>query len=301
MKALIQTGHRYDQDMAGFTNALAEVGVECMLWSESKVSAFAAFDECKPDMFVSSTGLMTRALTKCFDKYKPKVALFVDEPCEFEVKPDVVMSYGVIDADKYNDSKKLAVYPCVNMNVVTNPKEDPSLKCEVLYVGGYNTAVRPLINKYVVPLAQDFKLRIYGPGNWIVPNALGTIYYGNVKNAMLNADSFIYLSNSDDDLSWNPFVAMSVGTPVFTNNKKILELFNSAEKDLDFAFEIGKSDISEVIRTCRDSKLEMFMKGRFFVYENYTNYHYADFILKHLGYDYTTKLLDSLRKRVNNE
>lgn len=301
MRALIQTGHKYDQDITGFTNALADVGIQCMVWNESKLSAFATFEECKPDIFIGSTSLMTRAASKCLAQYKPKIALFAEDKPEFEVSPDVVMSYGVIDNDLCSNAIKLCINPCVNMSVITNPEQDASLHCEVLYVGGYNSPLRPQINKFILPLAHDYKLRVFGPGAWPIPHALGNVHYPNVKNIMRNADLYVYLSNSDDDLSWNPFVSMSVGTPVLTNNKKLLNLFNNYGI-LNFAFELGGTmDISTLISASQVNRKEMLEAGRDIVYNHHTNYHYANYVLKHLGIDKKSELMAALAKRVNNE
>lgn len=295
MRALIQTGHKYDQDLTGLTNALADIGVKCMLWNESKMSAFGVFEECKPDFFIGAESLLSRATAKCLEKYKPKIALYVDGESKFEVKPDAIMSYGVISADKYNDSAKLCINPCVNMSVVTNSSLDPYLHCEVLYVGGYNTPLRPLVNTVVLPLAHDYKLRVFGPGAWPIPQALGNVHYPNVKNIMRNADLYVYLSNSDDDLSWNPFVAMSVGTPILTNNKRLANMFN--QNGL-FAHLVRECDISNVLEESKVNREACLKIGRDYIYGNHTNYHYTDFILKHIGIDKTSELMDALAKRI---
>lgn len=297
MNAIIQTGHRFDQDMTGVANAFVDAGIRCMMWSEANRSAFSVFEEVKPDIFIGATSLLTRALRKCLEAHKPKTAMFVDEENEAKDIPEQVsllMSYNILQGETSPNIPRLKLWPCVNINVSLGHKEDDSMKSEILYVGGFNGPTKPLINKYIIPLAQDYKLRIFGTGGWTLPNCLGILSYANMKNAMFNTKLYAYLTGQEDDLSWGPFQAMMAGVPTITNNKNIIKLFSNYHPNL--VYEFGHDDISEILA----NKEDLAAIGFEAVTKNHTNYHCAFNLLKGLGIDEGERLFKALDKRIQN-
>lgn len=273
----MQTGHRYEQDISGMANVLVEKGHKCMIWSENSMSAFAAFRECQPDVFIGSTGLLTRAISKCIDQFKPKTALYVDsKEVVLPKNVNLLMAYDVIDAELGPDVLKAKLTPCINMHVSQNPKEDSLLKSEVLFTGNYNSPDRTLINRYVIPLAHDYKLKVFGPGNWPIPNALGRVSLDNMKNVVYNAGVYIYLTSNQNEFSWNPLQAIMYGVPVMTNNEALKKL------NLPFIYDIS-DDISNILKNSnRESQAKA---GKDLILNGYTNYDYTSNIFKGLGYE----------------
>jgi hypothetical protein len=292
MRVLIQIGHQAEQDYTALTNALSDIKVQTCVWNERAVPTFEIFESFKPDVFIGASSLVTRSIVKCVEQYKPKTALFLDKK-ELAFAPDLIFSNKIIDAEIVPEIPRLKVYPCVNLNVALNAAKDESFDAEIVYIGSYRTE-RELINRYILPLADDYKLRIYGYGAYPIPCALGIIEYSNIKHALYNSIIYIYLTKNEEDYTWNPLLSMMVGTRVVTNNASLLRDFSS-----DYITDIKDCDISELIQIehphMKEQRRE---KGQAWILGNCTNYHYANSILSNLGIDLDSKLSAALAERI---
>jgi hypothetical protein len=307
MNILVQVGYNADQEMTGVVNALRDAGQDVVTWSEKDIPAFNIFEDIKPGVFIGSAKLASRAIKKCLIKYKPKAAIYVDstKPEDYEnLKPDLLFSEvdKIISDELMPDVRRLSIYPSINMSVSMNPVANTKLNTDVVFVGSYHPTNRHNIHKYIFPLAESklCSFRIYGHGEWPMPNALGILEYANIKNVMYNAKLYLYLTPNDTDFTWNPLLSVSVGTQVLTNSKKTYETLGS-----DYIKLIGDNYLEQVkdllVNYNDDSKQARLRLGKDIIYGSYTNYHLAQSIMSSLDINLETKLQNALVKRIKND
>lgn len=104
----------------GFGKALTACGHEVVLWDINKNSAFDAFDDNKPDIFIGQTFNITDALIKCIKEYKPITIMKAGD-------------YGVI-SDNIDRNKYPVLIASDNELRMTNKLRDETGKPDLLYV-----------------------------------------------------------------------------------------------------------------------------------------------------------------------
>lgn len=195
-------------------NAWRAVGYNVYFWDDSGKSAFDAFSEFKPDIFLGSTWQLSRALIKCLKNYKPNTILYADAWGDIQQKLDLQQyPIGVATPEQIDGVAEL-YRGCVPVELISNhgPKDiqlthggwadgfgtdcgvhsvlvsadvtkyfysEPNEKYNVniAYVGGYWPFKGRNLDKYILSLTYPttkWSVRLFGSG-WNVVNGLGRI------------------------------------------------------------------------------------------------------------------------------
>jgi hypothetical protein len=171
----------------GWCDALNAIGHKTMGFYPFDKPPFRVFDEHKPEVFFCGADEITKAIYKCIQN-NPKLAVGV------WVNPEDDEN---LIAELVNEQRRLVVFAQTTpkfleyfakwterFKVVAVPpgcesiqagKFENALNCKASYVGFYSDVKLAQINKYILPLCEKYKTKIFGYGNWPVVQHLGFI------------------------------------------------------------------------------------------------------------------------------
>jgi hypothetical protein len=142
----------------GWRLVFEAVGDTFTLWDADTKPAFDAFDESDPDIFILA-GEMDKATQKCVDERSPRLKIVDGQ----RILPGL---------DTFN------YYPGTFR---------PELECDVVYVGAYRPEKQNLLDKSVLLLCDEFKVKIVGDTPWPVPQYLGAASVATVRDLYASA------------------------------------------------------------------------------------------------------------------
>lgn len=210
----------------GWARAFQAAGHDFKFWVPEGKSAFDAFSEYQPDIFLGTTYDLDRATAKCIAlRPQMKVALFasawgeridgldlkryplvVAQPEEKALlerlkgecgKPDFVFIHVT---NKYLEGtmggwRSIGVEPVGVLNAADtfdylDGQYRPELACDVAFCGGYWGYKARNLDSYLLPLchpSSGLSVRIFGNSPWPVANYLGRIDDHEVKDVFASA------------------------------------------------------------------------------------------------------------------
>ena len=201
----------------GLARAFNACGHEVVLWDIKNIPTMDMFDGFNPDIFLGQTYNTTRAictaikerphmkvimkagdwgpLTNTIDSSKYGVLKASDKEKRMimdlhkEVqKPDYLEIYYHSDYIEQTHGYWMTNGIKVNSHLLgadvfdyTNGKSTPEFQSDITFIGGYWDGKSRVLNKYLLPLCNDFKYRIkiFGNSPWPVPQ-----YCGYVQNEL---------------------------------------------------------------------------------------------------------------------
>ena len=201
----------------GLGRAFNACGHEVMLWDIKNIPTMDMFDSFNPDIFLGQTYNTTRTICTAI-KERPHMKVIM-KAGDWGPLTDTIDStkYGVLKAsdnekqiilDLHNETQKpdyLHIhYPqeyikqthgywiekgipsygeLLGADVFdyTKGKPTPEFQSDITFIGGYWDGKSRILNKYLLPLCNDFKYRIkiFGNSHWPVPQ-----YCGYVQNEL---------------------------------------------------------------------------------------------------------------------
>lgn len=207
-------------------NAFSACGHTAALWDIKAVSAFDAFDQLQPDLFMGQSYNLDQSTIKCIhERPHMKVALRAGDWGEQESevdktkynilfcsqkekdvlkklkdetgKPDFVHIHYSDDSVKKTHNhfetigiKSVSLMMCADPTVYANAKFDNNLECDIGFVGGYWPYKAQVMDKYLTPLLYPinrYKTKIFGNQPWGVPQYCGVIDDNDIKNLFVSA------------------------------------------------------------------------------------------------------------------
>lgn len=227
----------------GWAHAFLAARHDFRFWRRDTKSAFDAFSEFEPDIFIGTTYDIDRAMVKCITaRPEMKVALFgsawgpridgidltkypivavneqekrtLEELKRTTGRPDFVFIHVT---DKYLQPtmggwNSIGIEPLGILNAAdivdyhVAPAID-SLKCDVFYVGGHWPYKSRNLNDFVLPLchpSSGLNVKIFGNKQWPVHCYLGAISDATVKHGFASAVVCPNISESHStDLGWD--------------------------------------------------------------------------------------------------
>lgn len=171
----------------GYTRAFRHAGHEVYEWDPGTEPAFDVFGVARPDLLVKSRGGPSTAIEKCIAA-RPRLRV---ADCSGGLRPGF---------------DHLAYSP-------GTPRD--SLKCDVAYVGEYRQEKVGLLDRYVLPLCERFRVKIFGGGPWPVPQHMGVISEALVPD--LVASTKICLGLSKQGLGHWSYTVMGLGGRLVTS------------------------------------------------------------------------------------
>lgn len=196
----------------GWQNVLTKIGVDWVTWNPEEKPAFDAFSEYEPDIFIGTTYDLDRATIKCI-KARPNMKVVLkannwgrmDDEIDTEKfpigvsdfeeqtkitqlreevgKPDLVFNFyhknwmeptmGLWDE---NGVPTIDLQPAADIYSYYPTDPDPTLKCDIAFVGGYWKYKAINIDPYILPLCypvDKYNIKIFGNQIWPVPQYMG--------------------------------------------------------------------------------------------------------------------------------
>lgn len=204
-------------------NAWKSVGYNVYFWNDAGKSAFDIFQEFPPDIFLSSTWQLSRALVKCLINNKPKTILYADtwqDKIDLSKYPVGTTTQEHIDSvtslisggvpfelisnhgEKYvkythegwsrylgSDRSVHSVLVSADLTNYYPQNKNENYQVEIAYVGGFWPFKGRNLSQYILPLTYPttkWKVRIFGSG-WNTVNCLGNISDLEAANYYTNA------------------------------------------------------------------------------------------------------------------
>lgn len=320
MKILMPRGHGATAFYrSGYAKAFRAAGFETYIWHQEP--AFDVFNQVNPDIVFCGTWELNKDLLKCIKRWNCKVWLWGSTHGDFcsEVDLEDTVQMPTLDEvqnvktllntnkvnrifhyyhDKYSDythnfwTRDCGLEPkglllAADIFDYFLGRRDESLVCDVAFVGGLWDYKAKYIHEYIYQLSQDkVNLKVFGTGNWRIPEHLGVIDTVNVSHLYASAK---YCINIFEPLS------VKYGIDVNERSYKILSAgglclsqhVESAENDI---FVDGEVEFFENYQELRelmqyyDENLEEYLnqvkRGIHSVYSKHTYLHRVSDLLK---------------------
>lgn len=226
MKIAIQTANSAPHFVrSGWAKVFQALGHQTYMWYKEQMNCFDMFAQFKPDILITTTYDCDESVDRCIRKHpETKVAMFAsawgdltgkldkkrypivyvteDEKKRLEKlkrdtgQPDFVFIHIT---DNYLEPcmggwKELGIKPVGILNGADtfsylNGNWNPEFVCDVGYIGGNWPYKGENIGRFLIPLCEqtDYRIKIFGGGNWGVPQHLGFINENNAKDLFTSA------------------------------------------------------------------------------------------------------------------
>jgi len=223
MKVMISSDNKFAHYYIrqGFARVFECMGWDTVLWDINKKSAFDAFDEFEPDIFIGQTYNVNDAIIKCI-KERPYMYTFfkasdwgvASENMDLEKYPVLVANekeiammnkmkdetgiptslfihyseYRLSDTHGHWKENGFVVNSLLNAADVltfTRGKHRKEFACDIGFVGGRWGYKAQTIDKWLLPMMHpniDLNIKLFGNQGWGVPQYCGFIEDDDVKN-----------------------------------------------------------------------------------------------------------------------
>lgn len=315
----------YYQRMA-WANAFSSMGFHVHVWDINKTNPFDMFDLFQPDIFLGQSYNLNDALIKCIEE-RPhlKVGLragdWGDQTKEIDTSRFNILTATIKELQLLGDLKKRTGKPdfvhihypewavkkthnfyknigikavslmmCADVLEYSGAKFDPSLECDLGFVGGYWPYKGQVIDKYLMPLLHPvgkYRAKIFGNQPWPANQYCGLINDEQVKDLFVSAKICPNLSEPH---------AQEYGIDV---NERIFKILYSGGFCISDSVEGYKTTFGDSVVYAESpedfrEKIDFYLnnpadrlgiaeRGHKHVKENHTGFHRAATILKALG------------------
>jgi hypothetical protein len=303
-----------------------------------KDPAFRVFDEFEPDIFIGQLYNLDRATVKCIKnrphlqvalragdcgdfKTDPRFNILQTSEAEFKAveelhrttgQPNFVYIHYEQDQANMTHSRFIqagipvaGIMLCADVHSYLGGSYDPSLECDIGFVGGYWSYKAQTINRYLLPLCypvNKYNIKIFGNQGWTGVNQYcGHINENKVKDLFVSAKICPNLSEPHaheygieiNERSFKVLAAggFCIGDNVASHKRIFQDGMVFADNEEDF-----KQKIDYFLQN-RDQANIISKTGQAIVLKNHTNYHRAAQFLSLFGYkDLSETILSSWNK-----
>lgn len=209
----------------GLARAFSACGHEVQIWDIHNVPTMDMFDSFEPDLFIGQTYNTTRAVcTAIKERPHMKVIMKAGDWGDFSDKIDY-NQYGMLQANEnekklildlhdetgkpdyldiyyYSDyieqthghwiNRGIPVYSHLLASDIydyTNGEFNQDFQSDITFIGGYWANKSKVINKYLLPLCNDFKykIKIFGNSPWPIPQYCGHVQSELTRDILASA------------------------------------------------------------------------------------------------------------------
>ena len=197
---------------------------------------------------------------------------------------------------------------CADIFTYRNSTFDPTLECDIGFIGGYWPYKGQVLDKYLLPLLHplgEYSVKIFGNQPWGVNQYCGLISDDDAKNLFASAKICPNLSEPHAqefgiDLNERIFKVLYAGGFCITDNVEAYKMFGDgvviAESPEDF-----KEKIDFYLQNTEDRN-EIAEKGNKFVADNHTSIHRIAEILDYFDLKQLSKqVIESYKEFTDGE
>lgn len=328
----------------GLARAFNACGHEVQIWDIHNVPTMDIFDGFEPDIFIGQTYNTTRTLCNAI-KERPhlKVLMKAGDWGKFAEEVDY-NKYGMLQAnenekrlilDLHNETGKpdfLDIYyhtdyieqthgywikegiPVYSILLAadtfdyTNGQYRPEFASDITFIGGYWGNKAKVLNKYLIPLCNQFKykIKIFGNAHWPVPQYCGYVQNELVRDILASATICPQLHEPHSqefgfDISERTFKLLSNKCFVISDYVEGLEKLFENKLEMAKSPEIFWEKIEHYIKN-PDERLSLIKKGYKEVMEKHTYFHRVRDIFRHLNLnihaDHCEKVYEQIRMKL---
>lgn len=306
-----------------------------------KEPAFKVFDKIEPDIFIGQLYNLDQATIKCINN-RPhmKVALRAGEYGSFETDPsfnilkssesefelakhlrnvgglDFIYTHYEQESVNLTHSKFIesgipayGITLCADIFSYFNGRKDPSLECDIGFVGGYWPYKGQVIDQYLLPLCYpvgQYNIKIFGNQGWSGVNQYcGHIQETNVKNLFVSSKICPNLSEPHAhkygiEVNERGFKVLAaggfcIGDNVASHKRIFGDGMVFADDPIDF-----KDKIDYYLKNPEEAA-NIAKKGQQTVLTSHTSYHRISEFLKLFGYSAQAKQIIDIWNQFLNQ
>ncbi len=236
--------------LTGWKNALISCGYETLLhYCNSEKPLYDVFDDFKPNIVVAYSNELTRAAVKLLKEFEDiKKIIFLSNwqdatDIEKEYIKELAPYCGImfsrnfpaIIEHSHSEWLKMGVHtfsclPAADFTRYKPTEEAINYNCDISLIGIYDEQKTPVYNKFLYPLLDKYKVKVFGHGYWPIANHLGIINDNKVFSKVVgNSKINLCITN---ELGYSPsekiYKIMACKGLAFINStsKELLEQFN---------------------------------------------------------------------------
>jgi hypothetical protein len=347
MKVLIASDglHAHFYERMTWANAFMACGINVAIWDIKQHSAFDVFDTFEPDLFLGQSYNLDEATIKCiYERPHLKVGLragdWGDQTKEIDFNKFNILACSIKEREmlkKLKDEtgqpefvhihytpeaiskthnyfetigiKPVSIMMSADTVSYSNAKFDPSLECDIAFVGGFWPYKGQVIRPYFFPLLEHigkYRVKIFGNQPWPVNQYCGLINDEDVKNLFASAKICPNLSEPHAhefgfDVNERIFKILYADGFCISDN---VEGYKNTFSD-SVVYASSPNDFSEKVEYYLqnpDERKIISNLGKKLVRENHTGFHRVAQILQESGYTELSKeLLTQYRKYINEQ
>ena len=311
-------GHYYDR--TGLTKAFLALGIEAKIWDINTKSAFDAFDELDPTIFISQTYNLNRDIIKCIEE-RPYLKVVLrcsdysddinDAAEEFPIlkatdeeikqveilkektgKPDLFFSYNTPRALHWTTNGWNQFGPVISLMKAADPflwsrgEVKEHYQSDFMYLGGLHDYKKQEIYESFLSICSDFRynVKIFGNTNWPFAQYCGYAPESELRHISKSSSVCYHVPSK---INYDNFYAVSDKIFNLAFNKCFI--YTEYSKSISEVFGdsspyYGPLDkhLAKTILNLRETNKKV-DKYSSFVKENHTYLHRVEQLLKELG------------------
>lgn len=187
MNVLCDTGNQLNSDeMLGWGKAFVSAGNNFLFLKREEKSILDAFNEKKPDIFITDFNLVNRATKKAIENNKYcKFIIFISN----QEQKKQIENNNVFFISQNNIENCLNVIPSCDIFLCLKPQKQKSMICDISYVGDY------FYEKVFNKCFEKFYIKCWGNSKWPFVNFIGSIKNDKIKNVICSSKMSFYSDN----------------------------------------------------------------------------------------------------------
>ncbi len=259
-------------EMTGWGKVFVSLNHSFLFLKRKEKAILDAFEEKKPDIFITHIDLINRATKKAIEKNNNcKSVIFINTDDDKEKLKNIDNIIWVSN----NKNSALLIEPSCDLYLCLKPKTELSMISDICYVGDF------IKNNIIDKLFNNFKTKFWNKKVWPYETYLGNLKFEKTKNAICSSTLSFYFDELKNK-KWPLYVYMCK-KPVINFGSKWLKsmLINN---DLNFEDEDLAIDcIKKIIKNSELATLNI-EHNYDYVKNNHLSHHRVSAILDYAGF-----------------
>ena len=259
-------------EITGWGKVFLNIGHNFLFIKRNEKAILDAFEEKKPDIFISHIDLINRATKKAIQNNKNcKAIIFVNTD---EDKQKIEDHSNTFFISKNNLQDIFYIKPSCDIHLCFNINIDLNMVSDICYVGDY------IKDDIFSKCFEMFRFKCWGNTKWPTPKFLGKIKDEKIKNIIFSSHMSIFTNNCKN-YNWPLYVYLCNKPLLNYKNETLKNFINNSQLYFEDEDEFLKTIISIISNP--DMIQENVETNKSFILNNHLSYHIVSGILKNIG------------------
>lgn len=260
-------------EITGWGKVFVNINHDFLFIKRKEKAILDAFEEKKPDIFISHVELTNRATKKAILNNKNcKSIIFINSE---EDKEKFEKDLNILFISKNKLEKTFYVKPSCDIYLCLNPSIDNNMISDICYVGDF------IKDDVFSKCFEMFRFKCWGNSKWYTPKFLGKIKDEKIKNIIFSSCMSIYTENIKNK-NW-PLYVYACKKPLLSYKN---EWFKNFIKQNDLCFDNEDEFFKTIISIISNPEMiqENINVNRDFIINNHLSHHIVSDILSIAGF-----------------